>query len=28
MAVVKEDQELKNYDLCDYYYKDSNTPKF
>lgn len=28
MAVVKTDQELKNYDLCDYYYKDSNAPKF
>lgn len=28
MAVVKDDQELKNYDLCDYYYKDSNAPKF
>ncbi len=27
-AVVKADQELKNYDLCDYYYKDSNAPKF
>ena len=27
-AVVKEDQTLKNYDLCDYYYKDSNAPKF
>src|SRR3989344_9196532 len=28
MAVVKDGQELKNYDLCDYYYKDSNAPKF
>lgn len=28
MAVVKTDQELKNYDLCDYYYKDSHAPKF
>lgn len=28
MAVVKTDQELKNYDLCDYYFKDSNAPKF
>lgn len=28
MAVIKTDQELKNYNLCDYYYKDSNAPKF
>ncbi|MBI2019042.1 hypothetical protein HYS95_00040 [Candidatus Daviesbacteria bacterium] len=28
MAVVKDGQTLKNYDLCDYYYNDSNTPKF
>lgn len=28
MAVVKDGQTLKNYDLCDYYYKDSNAPKF
>lgn len=28
MAVVKDGQELKNYDLCDYYYKDYNAPKF
>lgn len=28
MAVIKDGQELKNYDLCDYYYKDSNAPKF
>lgn len=28
IAVIKDGQELKNYDLCDYYYKDSNTPKF
>lgn len=28
MAVVKDDQELKNYDLCDYYYNTSNAPKF
>lgn len=28
MAVVKTDQKLKNYDLCDYYYKESNAPKF
>lgn len=28
MAVVKDGMELKNYDLCDYYYKDSNAPEF
>lgn len=28
MAVVKDDMEVKNYDLCDYYYKSSNAPKF
>ncbi len=28
MAVVKDGQTLKNYDLCDYYYSDSNAPKF
>lgn len=28
MAVVKDGQELKNYDLCDYYYSSKNTPKF
>lgn len=28
MAVVKDSQELKNYDLCDYYYKSANAPKF
>lgn len=28
MAVVKDGMELKNYDLCDYYYKNSNAPKF
>lgn len=28
MAVVKDGLEVKNYDLCDYYYKDSNAPKF
>ncbi len=28
MAAVKDGQELKNYDLCDYFYKDSNAPKF
>lgn len=28
MAVVKDGQELKNYDLCDYFYNDSNAPKF
>ncbi|KKU82495.1 MAG: Peptidoglycan-binding LysM [Microgenomates group bacterium GW2011_GWA2_47_8] len=28
MAVVKDGMELKNYDLCDYFYKDSNAPKF
>lgn len=28
MAVVKDGQTLKNYDLCDYFYKPSNAPKF
>ncbi|MBI2338417.1 hypothetical protein HYU95_04505 [Candidatus Daviesbacteria bacterium] len=28
MAVVKDGQELKNYNLCDYYYKDSNAPNY
>lgn len=28
MAVVKTSMELKNYDLCDYYYNSSNAPKF
>lgn len=28
MAVVKDGQTLENYDLCDYFYKDSNAPKF
>lgn len=28
MAVIKTGQERKNYDLCDYFYKDSNAPKF
>lgn len=28
MAVVKDGQELKNYDLCDYYYSSKNAPKF
>lgn len=28
MAVVKTDQELKNYDLCDYYYSSKNAPRF
>jgi hypothetical protein len=28
MAVIKDGQELKNYDLCDYYYNSSNAPQF
>lgn len=28
MAVVKDGMEVKNYDLCDYYYSSKNAPKF